>query len=329
MNLSAILADLYRKTNFPSSPAAATTTRLTAFVNETQADLMSEPGMEALLDDSVTFASVASTPEYSLPPVVSRIKAITEATNDIALQPMSAATYRLLYPDPTATTGVSTEWVDLGYSPVATQPSDASELFFKSDSASDNSSKSVTVEGYITGGYYRTATVAMNGTTAVSLGATITSWIRITKFEIVLAAGGTTTAAGNITLHEDSGSGTELARIHIGEAYRKYRRIALVVTPASAITYTVKFEREVTDMVNATDEPILPTRFHRMLVDGALMKEYEKTDNTRYEQARRRFEADLRLLKYWIAGQTSGRPNLRGPHTEPPSRYGGWFPSVH
>jgi hypothetical protein len=329
MNLSEILSDLYRRLNYATTPDTTVTTRLTAFVNETQQEILSEPGMESLLNDQVTFASVASTPEYSLPPVVSRLKMLRETTNDRVIQgPKSLGWYRAAYPDPTAVTGTPDSFVDLGVSAVAVQPSNASELFVLSTSASDGASKTAFVEGYITGGYYRASSVALNGITAASLSAAITTWIQVTKFYIALTAGGVTTAAGNVTLLEDSGIGTELARIPIGDAYASYRRIALAPCPSAAITYSLDFDRDATDLVQLTDEPIIPLRFHRLLGLGARMREYEKTTDSRYPQAQEEYLFGLKKLKFFLYSQTAGSPNLRGSMTAPrSSRLGGWFPA--
>ena len=285
--------------------------------------------MEVLLNDEVTFASVASTPQYSLPPVIARIKTVQETTNLITLGTKSESWYRANYPSPTAVTGIPTDWIDLGFVAFAKPPSDASELFVISSSASDGNTKTAYLEGYITGGYPRSASAVMNGVTGVSFGATITSWIAITKFYVALGAGGTTTAAGNITLMEDSGAGTELARIPIGQDYARYRRIALSICPASAITYTVEFERDLTDLSIAGDEPFLPPRFHRLLATGARMHEYEKQqDTSRYLLAKTEFDRDVRKLKYWVYSQAVGSPNLRGAdRRQRPSRLGGYFPA--
>lgn len=321
--------DLYRRLGFATgTPDTATQTRLRSYLNETQQEILSERGMESLLNDRVTFASVASTPEYSLPQVVAGIKQIRETTNDRRLVPLAFDEYIARFPDPTQSTGTPDRYVDLGFAAVSVQPSDASELFFKSDSASDDNTKKVFIEGYTTGGNFRAAAVAMNGVTAVSLGATITSWIQVTKFYIGLASGATTatTAAGNITLHEDAGSGTELARIPIGQSHARYRRIALAICPSAAVTYTVEFERDVQAMSNPQDESVLPPRFHRLLAIGARMKEYEKQDDERrYVLAAREMANELRKLKHFVYGSPS--LNLRGASGTGRSTLGANYPA--
>lgn len=331
MTLNDLEQDLYRRLGYnTSSPDTATQTRLRALINETQQEILSEPGMESLLNDEVTFASVASTPEYALPPVIARIKQVRETTNDRILLPQSQSWWRAAYPDPTATTGTPDYWVDLGFAAVALQPSNASELFFVSTSASDDNTKKVFVEGYITGGYFRSASVAMNGITGVSLGASITSWIQVTKFYIGPASGTTaTTAAGTITLLEDSATvGTVLATIPIGQSYARYRQIALANCPSGAITYSVDFERDVVSMSNPQDEPLLPPRFHRLIGVGARMREYEKQDQGRYKAAQSEYLYGLKRLKHYLFSQTVGMPNMRAQYApQRNSRLGAWYPA--
>lgn len=322
MTLAQILADLYRRTNHPTSPASAVTTRLTAYVNEGLQELYSLPGLGAWVTQHVpplTFASVASTATYTLPPGVARIESITEATNYRRLSMQSRDWYYAQQPDPTSSTGTPDTWIPLGWSAVAVQPSNASEIFIKSTSASDTNT--VYIEGIRTGGYPVSLSTTMTGTTAKSLSASFTDIAEVTKFYVSAAA------IGSITLHEDSGVGTELARIPIGQTFARYQQIALYPTPASAITYTVHGERDTPDMSQTVDEPMIPARFHRLLVDYALWKEWEKVDDTRAQGCQQRWQKGVSDLKYFLTcppdylpvsgrGQTSGR-----------SRLGGWYPA--
>lgn len=327
MTLADLLADVYRRLNYATAPDTTVATRITAFLNESQQEILSEPGMESLLDDVVTFVSVASTAEYSLPPSVARVKSIRDTTNLLTLAPLSESAYKAAYPDPTLITGIADSYVDLGYAGVSVQPSNASELFVKSSSATDGATKTAFIEGYTTGGMFRTASVALNGITAASFGATITTWDRVTKFYIALNAGTATTAVGVVSLCEDSGAGTVLATIPIGQSFARYRRIALAICPSSAITYSVDYERDVPDLSVANDQPILPPRFHRLLAIGARMREYEKQDDgRRYLAAREEWSYGLRKVKFYVHSQAVGSPNLQGgPGQRRPSRLGAMF----
>lgn len=328
MTLAELLADCYRRLNYATSPDATVSGRLTAFLNESQQEILSEPGMESLLDDVVTFASVASTAEYSLPQSVARVKSIRDTTNLLTLAPLSESAYKAAYPDPTLITGIADSWVDLGYAGVSKQPSNASELFVVSTAAADGATKKANIEGYTTGGAFRAAAVAMNGVTAVSFGATITTWERVTKFYLSLASDGSATSAGGVvSLCEDSGIGTVMATIPISQSFARYRRIALAICPSSAITYSVDFERDIIDMATLNDQPILPPRFHRLLAIGARMREYEKQDDgRRYLAAREEWSYGLRKVKFYVHSQAVGSPNLQGgPGQRRPSRLGAMF----
>lgn len=305
MNLTALLADIYRRTGFVAAPASEVTTRLTAYINETQQEILSKPGMEWLFNGALTFDSVASTPQYALPQAVSRVKSIRETTNDRRLESRSFDWYRSAYPDSTAVTGTPFAFVDMGLSNIAVQPSNASAVFVDSTSAGDTGT--AYVEGFTTGGYYRTASVTITGTTAVQVG-TITDWVFLTKFHVSFAD-------GTVTLHEDASGGTELARIPAGLIHTAahYRLIALVPTPSSVTTYTVDFAWDVQPLVVGTDEPIIPFRFHRLLAIGARMKEYERREQmARWRAAKSEYDKGMSELKYFVYSQSVGTPNLRG-----------------
>lgn len=319
MTLDDLRLDFYRRFGYASSPASEVTTRVTALFNETQAEILSRPGLESLLNGSLTLASVASTPTYGLPQAVARLKHLYEATNDQYLIRRSLDWYRHAYPDPTAVTGTPDSFADLGYVGIAVQPSDASEIFVDSTSASDTGT--AYLEGYRTGGYYRSLSVSMTGTTAVSLGAAITDFVFLTKFYISAAA------VGTVTLHEDASGGTELARIPIGQTQARYRRIALAPTPSAVITYTCDFEWDPQNMANANDEPLLPPRFHRLVGVGARRREYEKKDDSRRKEADREFEQGMKDLIYFVSSQAVGSPVMGRRTARRPSQLGAWYPS--
>ncbi len=315
MTLTQILADIYRRTGFASSPPTDVSTRITAFVNETQQEILREAGMQFLQNETGTFGSVANTQTYAIAFALDKIKTIRDSTNSITLDPMSLEEYRMRYPDPAANSGLSTRWVDMGFSAVHTQPSDASTVLVDSTSASDTGT--AYIEGVVSDGTPFAASVTMTGTTAVAF--TASTWVNITKFYI------STAAVGVVTLHEDAEGGTELARLQTGQTHSRYRKIALVPTPSSAVTYSVDYERNVQDMVNGTDQSVLPEKFHYLLSIGARMKEYEKiNDISRWTLTKNEYEQGLRKLKFWIYSQSVGSPNMRGfAYTRPDLHNGG------
>lgn len=292
MEFSEILSAAYDECQYAASPAAAIVTRMKRFVNEGVRAVLGKPGLLRLADSDqpLTFATTANTARYVLPEAVARIHHITERTNDQRLIPMSLAAYRLLDPDATSSTGTPTHYVPIGRVAAATPPSDASELFVDSTSASDTNT--AYLEGIITGGYLRSVSVTMTGTTAVSLSTAITSWIEVTDFYLSAAA------VGTVTLHEDASGGTELARITIGAKRPRYYGVYLWPTPAAAVTYYTDYRRALVDLTNDTDEPPLAVDAHPMLVAYAVMRETEKSDIERHGIAKARYEHFLSNLQY-------------------------------
>jgi len=325
MTFSEILSAVYDECNYLASPASGVVTRVKRLVNEGQRLMLSEPGLQRLADSDAPFtvASVASQARYVLPEAVARITGMRETTNDLALGAMDLARYRHVDPDPTATTGTPTHYVPIGRVAVAVQPADASQIFVKSDSASDTT-QVVYIEGVITGGYLRTASVTITGTTAVTLSSAITSFIEITDFYLSAAA------VGTVTLHEDSGLGTELARVTIGATRPRYYGFYLWPTPSAAVTYSVDYRRELVDLVNNTDEPPLPTDIHPALVAYAVAREKEKTGDTNGSlQAMARYQKFLKHLKYQTQTLSDEIPVLGRGAMVGRSRLGAWFPADH
>lgn len=316
MTRSELLTQLARRLNKNESFDTATKNRLIGLLDETYREILSWPGLQRLRDDTLTFASVADQARYALP-WVPKINRIYETTNDRTLQPLSLADYRAVDPDPVSNPGVADCWVWGGYDVVATQPSDASSVFVKSTAAGDTT-QTLYLEGEITDGYPRSASVALTGTTAVNVSSAISTWVRITKAYL------SATCAGTVTLHEDSGSGTELARIAIGQTSQRYCVVFLYPTPSDVITYSADVQIGVTGLAQDGDVPRLPDDFHDLLVIGASMREYEKTDDGRYATASAHFKERKGDLLYWLHGVGDSPLNVRGAGW---SRLGPWFPA--
>lgn len=316
MTRGELLTSLYRRLNKSETPDTATKNRLVGFLNEAYREVLSLPGIQRLRDDTLSFASVANQARYALP-WVPKINRVFETTNDRLLQPMTLSDYRAIDPDPSSTTGTADCWVWAGYTPVAVQPSDASSLYVKSTSASDTNT--CYLEGETSGGYPRAVSVLMTGTTAVNVSSAVSDWVRVTKVYLSAAA------VGTVTLHEDSGSGTELARIGIGQTSQRYCSLYLYPTPSSVVTYTADIVVGITDLAQDNEEPRLPADFHDLLVLGARVREYEKLDDARLTIASQQFESRKRDLMYWLA--ETGRSDLTTRMGMGRSRLGPWYPA--
>lgn len=313
MALHDLRLSLCRKLGYADAPATEVTTRLTMFLNEIHRRLLGLPGMGHLRQSQTTFATVASTPQYSLPQDVARIVGIRDATNDATLIGQSWEWYMAQEPDPAGTTGIPEYWAPVGQVAVASQPSDASALYVDSTSASDTAT--CYVEGIRTGGYPFSSSVTMTGTTAVQIGAW-TDIVAVTKFYVSSAT------VGTVVLTEDAEGGTELARIPIGQTHARYLRIALWPTPDSAYTLTLDYTRQIEDMTYHTDEPLVPRDFHWVIEAGAKMLEYEKQDDRRYPAAKAEYEKGVRDLKWFVTQQADGGAASAGR-----SSLGPWYPA--
>ena len=317
MTFLEICQDIYRRTNKPTSPDSETTTRIKAFVNQRHRTLLTTPGIDQFRDSTSSFTNTSGVARVALPQALTRIKAIVDTSNQrrISERPMDW----LRYVDPQQTSGTPTNYVPKGYEAVAVQPSDASAIYVKSSSASDTGK--AYIQGIRTSGILGSDSVTMTGTTAVQIGS-LSDWTEITKFYVERGA------VGSITLHEDSGGGTELAQITIGRTRPYYFVLLLWPTPASAITYTIDFTRVILDLVNDTDEPYLPEDYHDLLSIGGRMDEYEKTDDARYGTAKAEYNQKFASLQYFIHGRASERliPRSTSGRTGV-SDLSGWFPA--
>ena len=280
MNFLTLQQRVFRHTGYADAPVAAVSTRVQQLLNEWHRRLLSLPGMEQLRDDTITFASVASTARYALPQVVGEVKTIFETTNDIKLEQRTMAWYRTADPDPQS--GTSYIWIPRGLFPVASQPG-TTGVWVVSSSGSDTT-QTANIIGIRTGGYLNEPAVAtLNGTTRVAVG-TLTDYIEIVEFNI------SAVGVGTISLYDAAAAGTELARIPIGATAAQYLHVVLYPTPSSVITYSVDYKRRILDMGRDTDVPLLPEDFHYLLSTAVLMEEMKLKDDSRW----RIYDGELR-----------------------------------
>lgn len=268
-----------------TDPPQLVLNRMNRNLNIAYRELLAKKGLGRLRRKVLTFASVASTPFATLPQAATKIIAILDRSNATPLGEMTIQDVRYNDPGNNASSGVPYGYVPYNLSaPVNRDPTAAAELFVKSTSAIDGAGLTAYLTGIVTGGYQRRVQIPMNGVTAVSFAASITSWTDITKFYL------SSPAKGDVTLTMTSGAGTELAFIPYGRAMARYSRILLYPVPTAIVTYTADVELAVEDLVNANDEPIFNEDFHWIITSGALMREYlrkEKMDEYAAERGRR------------------------------------------
>lgn len=318
MNLTTMRAYLYRHLGYGLNPESAVITRLDSYVNEAYREILGMKGFARLRRSLLTFSSVANSPFAVLPQAASRIITIQDRTNMRMLTEESIQDLRYTDPGLTATSSFPDRYVIINLaSPVAVDPSTADALHIKSDSVSDTGT--AYLQGVITGGYPKSASVTMTGLTGVAIGGS--DWIAVTKLFLSAAA------VGNVTLTQTSDVGTELSRIQPGSAYARYSRIHLYPTPSTSATYYADVDLHVEDLAQAFDEPLLPEDFHWLLMCGAMMKEMDKREKpVSYGIHSSRWKRGLADLRVYLRQPTGVSPNSdRRPRRW--SMLGPYFPS--
>lgn len=325
MNLVQMQTDWYEFTEQGASPAAAVIARGIRYFNQTQRMILGDKAFGVFRRKVLTCASVANSPFMTTPQAAVRLYTLLDRTNQWVLDPVSLQDVRRFDPGLTSTTSYPDRFFIENYSScVSREPSAAFRPFVVSDDATDNTQKAF-IEGTI-GGYYRTASVNLNGLTPAALSA-LTTWDTITKFYIQKQDGTTQAAVGNVTLTEGSG-GNELSRIPPGRSFPRYTMIHLYPTPATSSTYYADVDLHVEDMASADDEPLIPEDFHWMVVSGAKQLEYRRKQRLDLYAAEKAIFTDgWRNLKLWIAqnpgvarnDQTPRRFSQLGPYFPPGS----------
>lgn len=277
--------------------------RFYRFLNEEYHNFIGQKGYTKLRRFILPFSCVANLDNCVLPWPCARILTIQDRTNQKILDETSLLGLRMEDPGLIQTSAFPLTYVVLNLNaPVARDPSAAAELFVKSTSAADGAGLRAFLSGVVTGGAPRSSDVAMNGVTAVSLGATLTTFINVLEFHL------SSNHIGDITLHEGSGIGTELARIPPGHRTARYTRILLHPTPSVAVSYYADVELAINDLKNGSDEPWIPLDYRPLLTARVAMREWEKREKVvSYGTAKARARDIESNLKVFLA-QKGGLP---------------------
>lgn len=322
MTLNDLEQDCYRRLNKNAASIDTNTqTRIRAFLNQRHREVLTLPDARQLRDSQYTFASVANQAEYGLPQAIARINGIRQADTEVVLQERPLDWYRAAAPDPSVQTGDPEIYVVESQAPLATRMSAADTLWAKSSSAADTTQ---TVSAYVTysSGVQVLVTATLTGTTAVQLGST--SIIDVNRWFLSAAC------VGTVTLHQTSGSGTQLASIYAGATSNPaYTRLSLWPTPSGVRTYSVDYTRRVHDMASATDTPMVPEDFHRLLVYGACADECLHMNDQRYAVFKQEWATGVNDMKAWLHARPGYRPGGRWSERSGTgaSNLGAWYPA--
>lgn len=319
MTLQEIERAIYRRFELPDDPPGATRRRILGFINEAYRAILSSPHFPMLRAVQTSITTVASRADYPLHGSLTSVRQVTEAANDIRLEPRSLAWYRGIEPDPQE--GTPEYYISDRFLGVYRRPA-ATGVWAVSSSASDTSpiAYAEAARGAMTTAVADPSTLSatLTGTSRVQLG-TLTDLSDVTRFWLSAAP------VGDVSLYDASSAGNLLAVIPAGKTTVRYREFILWPTPSDAITYTLDCERGLTDLVNPTDEPLIPEDFHDLLILGARRREYEVRKKSDLYQATMREEGlRLRDLRIYVNGPAA----IYGAGTEVlPSRLGPWFPA--
>lgn len=293
LTLNEILLDCYRRLKYQDTPAAGVTSRFTSFANDRHRRLLSMPGIAQLRDDLITFQTVANQQIYSLPPSIGRIRTIfDQTTNQRLLTERTIPWLRAVDPRSALISGVPEAWIPFSVRAVQNQPAAATAIYLQSTSGSDTGT--VYVEYLRTGGYQASKTVVMTGVTGVQVG-TDSDIIGVTKLEF------SAVVVGTVTLQTTAVGGTVLSSINPGTAHGSYLGILLWPTPSAVITLNVDCTRNIPNLVQTYDEPLLPLDFHYLIATGVRLDEYETLDDDRRSAAGAEWEAGVKKLMDWVS----------------------------
>lgn len=333
MTLDDLLIDCCTRLNYPPVLAevdAKVKARLTAFLNQTQDEILGQPTYRRLLNLHYPLTTTANQYAYGLPHFVKRVRGVIDNNNQHRFNPMSADAFFSYVPNPFATLGTPMAYAFDGWGPVQNQPNEPSQAFAFAPNDGLNV-KSLTMQAVQSiplpeSMLAAPVTITLDNTVLIPGKLVMTNVQAITSVKMSAPATGPVDlyAVGITTATQQF-----LGRIMPQQTMMRSPIIYLTPTPTAAQLLTVLYERDNEPLVASLDEPLLPRRFHYILAAGARMKEYElRGDGARHQVAQREYTTALGFLNAWISDQPDA-----GDYTVPdehrrdgPSVLGPWFP---
>jgi hypothetical protein len=266
-------------------------TRVKSEINSWQRRILTRPGYSRILRDSEnTFTTVANQRTYGLGLAMGRLLGIQAIVDRTVLALRDTSWLRRA--GVLSSVGTASAYIPRGWFPVQQHPANASPVFIKSSSAADTTQ--VVDWTVVLANLDRvTGQTTLTGTTAVQLG-TATTIVEVSALAL------RTAPAGVVTVAEDSGAGAVLATLRIGQTFSRYLHVELYPTPGAALQYRIDYTREIADLVQDTDQPLLPPDFHHLLALGAEYDEWRKLSDDRMVPAKQDLELELRSLNAWV-----------------------------
>ena len=326
MTFTTLSTAVYRRVKLADSPSATDVTRIQQYINLWYRELLALPGMDQLRDTTLTFATVANQKKYGLPQALTKVRDIYDLTNQRRILPRTLDYIRNVDPGLTAVSSFSENWIPLnGWSAEAVElTSTGVGLWVASSSASDTTQKAYVETTRLTGISGGTAVAAgttVNGVTRVAIGS-LTDHIEIVKFYL------NAVGVGTISLYDAAAAGNLVSTIQIGHTSARYYMIQLYPTPSAVTTLSVDCQRAIQDLVQATEEPLLPEDFHHALVHLACYEEWMNRGDDRAKEEYTRGMKIVTDMKHYLLTSPDAIPVQRGPRGVPEriSRLGSYFP---
>lgn len=315
MMLSEMLTAIGDRLDYEDSPPTAVTRRLTGFINSTQRQILREKGMSALRRRVVPFVTVAGDPYAVLPTAMTQVLLMVDRTNDRRIIPKDLTW--IWERDPGLTlSGPPDVFAVLNYaSAVIADPLSTGEAVEAVSSSGADITQTLYVQGITATGAQRSGTIALNGAVPSALPG-INNWVQITRWWL------SGNSAGTVTL--SSASGIELGSVVPRTLTPRYTRVQLNPTPTAVQTLYAFGFVEVPDIVETSDQSLIPVDFVDVLIEGALEKEYLKREKPALAGACRGEKLKiLALLRSYLQSPQAAK----GENANGFSALGPWFPA--
>src|SRR5262249_40506469 len=134
---------------------------------------------------------------------------------------------------------------------------------------------------------------------------------------------------GNVSVYDASVGGNELIRIAAKRYQVDYLTNVLWPAPSAVWTFYVDYTRDMLNLMQPTDRPLLPEDFHDLVLMGARYSDYEfKKDLASMKVTREEMLSRASALFNWV---NNNPDQILVPGQQPRgtrfSNLGSWFPS--
>jgi hypothetical protein len=332
MTLDDMLIDCCTRLNYPPDLAVVepkVKARLTAFLNQTQYEILGQPSFVRLLYIESVLQAEAGVSVYGLPDYYERILSVVDPINQRRLSVMSMDAYRRYLPNPLTQQGTPVSYAFNGWGAMELQPTSLEDVYVYSEAADDGTTVScwaIVPDPPAFDGWMKFTAVlnaAAGGVLFVPAGGNARP-AYMTDVQVSKPV-----VARSVELLANKPPTRFLSRIMQGAARARHCQIVLAPTPSGRPPFLVTGQRPVIPMEGSGDTSVIPPSFHYVLSAGARMKEYElRGDTARYAVAKREHDTGMSFLNAFVSSMPDGGDVM----VPDDGRFGGtsvlgpWFP---